>query len=209
MEEKNRLPSASNVSPNRLPPPSQNSSNRFEQRMESPDGLLELDPADVVARRAPGDAVEPAVRAPGEVIDQRLGVLHAEAGEQDLGLAVGHVVAVAVGVEQEVGHLEDVDAAVAERQPRAEVQTGDEVREAVGPAVAVGVLADRDPVGALRAPWVAVRALAVIDGPRPAVHLHALRARRESGIAGTGSVQSRPRSSNLTRIGWRTLGSAA
>ena len=88
------------------------------QRVEPPDGLLELDPADGVARRAAGDAVEPAVRPPGEVIGQRLGVLHAEAGEQDLGVAVGHVVAVAVGVEQQVGRLEDVDAAVAERQAR-------------------------------------------------------------------------------------------
>jgi len=57
--------------------------------MDSPDGLLELDSADVVARGAAGDAVEPAVGAPGEVVHQRLGVLHPEAGEQDLGVAVG------------------------------------------------------------------------------------------------------------------------
>ena len=126
-------------------------------RVESPDGLLELDAADVVARRAAGDPVEPAVRPPGEVVGQRLGVLHAEAGEQNLGLAVGHVVAVAVGVEEQVGDLEDVDAAVAERQTGAQVQPGHEVLEAVGAAVAVGVLADGDPVVALWVPSVAVR----------------------------------------------------
>ena len=38
------------------------------QRVKSPDGLLELDAADVVARCAAGDAIEPAVRAPGKVI---------------------------------------------------------------------------------------------------------------------------------------------
>ena len=107
------------------------------------------------------------------MVGQRLGVFHAEAGEQDLGVAVGHVIAVAVGIEEQVGDLEDVDAAVAERQPGAQVQPGHEVLEAVGAAVAVRVLADGDPVvpsGPLR--WRFGDA--GIDRARPAVHLHSL-----------------------------------
>ena len=54
-------------------------------------------------------------------------VLHAEAGEQHFGVAVGHVVAVLVGVEEQVRRLDDVDAAVADAEPGRQVQPGDEV----------------------------------------------------------------------------------
>ena len=123
--------------------------------------------------RAALAAVEPAVRPPGQRVGHRVGVLHAEAGEQHLGVAVGHVVAVAVGVEEQVRGLEDEHAAVAERQPAGQVQPGDEVLGRVGPAVAVGVFEDRDPVGALRP---ARRRLgdAVVDGPRVAIDLDPL-----------------------------------
>ena len=143
------------------------------QRVKSPDGLLELNAADVVARRAARNAVEPAVRAPGEVVGQGLGVFHAESGEQDLRLTVGHVVAVAVGIKEQVGDLEDVDAPVTERQAGAEIQPGHEVLEVIGAAVAVRVLADGDPVVAL-GPLRRRFGNAGIDGARKAVHLHSL-----------------------------------
>ena len=143
------------------------------QRVKSPDGLLELNAADVVARRAARNAVEPAVRAPGEVVGQGLRVFHAESGEQDLRLTVGHVVAVAVGIKEQVGDLEDVDAPVTERQTGAEIQPGHEVLEVIGAAVAVRVLADGDPVVAL-GPLRRRFGNAGIDGARPAVHLHSL-----------------------------------
>ena len=110
-----------------LPPPSQNSSNLLRERVIAPDALLELDAADVGGDGAPLAAVEPAVRAPGQRVGDRVGVLHAEAGEQHFRVAVGHVVAVAVGVEEQVGRLQDEDAAVAEREAGGEVQPGDEV----------------------------------------------------------------------------------
>ena len=124
-----------------LPPPSQNSSNRLVARVVAPDALLELDAADLGRDRAPLEAVEPAVRPPGQRVGHRVGVFHAEAGQEHLGIAVGPVVAVAVGVEQQVRRLEDEHAAVAEGQPAGQVQPGHEVAGAVGPAVAVGVLA--------------------------------------------------------------------
>src|SRR4051812_49151559 len=65
----------------------------FREGMEPPDGLLELDTTDKVARRASGHAVEPAVQAPGEMVRHRLGILHAEAREKHYGVGVGHVVA--------------------------------------------------------------------------------------------------------------------
>ena len=37
-----------------------------------------------------------------------MGVLHAEAREQHLRVAVGHVVAVAVGIEEKVGNLQHI-----------------------------------------------------------------------------------------------------
>ena len=147
LDETNRLPSASKVRPNRLPPPSQNSSNRRDSGWKRQTACWNSRPRTWLLDVLPVTAVEPAVRPPGEVVGQRLGVLHAEAGQQHLGIAVGHVVAVLVGVEEQVGDLEDVDAAVAEGQPGAKVQAGDKVLEAVGAAVAVGVLADGDAVG--------------------------------------------------------------
>ena len=68
-------------------------------------------------------------------------VVHAEAGEQHLGVAVGHVVAVLVRVEEQVRRLHDVHAAVAEAEPAGEVQPGDEVLRLAEDAVLVRVVA--------------------------------------------------------------------
>ena len=95
---------------------------------------------------------------PGQRVGHRVGVFHAEAGEQHLGIAVGHVVAVAVGIEQQIRHLQHEDAAVAEGQPAGQIQPGDEILGPVGPAVAVGVFEDRDAIGALAARAAAARA---------------------------------------------------
>ena len=62
---------------------------------------------------------------------------------------------------------------MAEGEASAQVQPGDEIREAVGAAIPVRVLADRDPVGAL-GPFGWWFGDLRINGPRPAVHLHAL-----------------------------------
>ena len=110
-----------------LPPPSQKSSNRRLTRMVPPDALLELDAPDVGRDRAPLKAVEPAVGPPGQRVGHRVGVFHAEAGQEDLGVAVGAVVAVAVGVEEQVRRLDDEDAAITERQAAGEVEPGHEV----------------------------------------------------------------------------------
>ena len=57
-------------------------------RMIAPDALLKADAANVGGDRAPLGAVEPAVGSPGERVGEGVGVFHAEAGQQDLGVAV-------------------------------------------------------------------------------------------------------------------------
>ena len=90
--------------------------------MIAPDALLKADAANVGRHRAALRAVQPAVGSPLQRVDHGVRVFHAEAGEQHLGIAVGHVVAVAVGIEQQVRRLADVDAAVADGQGRGQIQ---------------------------------------------------------------------------------------
>ena len=93
------------------------------------------------------------------------------------GIAIGHVVAVCIRIEEQVGRIEDVHAAVAELDAGGEVQAVDEILRRVGAAVAVGVFEDRDAVGAARAARRWFRH-AVVFGARPAVDFHALEAGR-------------------------------
>ena len=167
-----------------LPPPSQKSSNRLLRRVVAPDALLKLDAPDLGRDRAPLQAVEPAVGPPGERVGHRVGVFHAEAGQEHLGIAVGPVVAVAVRIKEQVRDLDDEHAAVAERQAARQVQPGHKIMGAVGPAVAVGVLQDRDAIRALRP---ARRRIGnpVVDRPRIAIDRQPASARRGWDTAGT------------------------
>ena len=64
---------------------------------------------------------------------------------------VGAIVAVGVLEEHQVGHLRDVDAAVAQLDAGGHVQPVGKDRAAVGLAVVVGVFEDQDLVVGLRA----------------------------------------------------------
>ena len=84
-------------------------------------------------------------------VERLVRVVLAPAVEQDLGRAVGPVVAVLVGDEQEVRGRADPDAAEADLQAADQVQLIGEDLARVEPAVAVGVLEDQDAVlGLLR-----------------------------------------------------------
>ena len=85
-----------------LPPPSAKSSNCRVAGMIAPDPLLELVAADPGRDGAPLRAVEPAVGPPGHRVDGRVRVLEPEPGEQHLGVAVGPIVVVSIGIEQQV-----------------------------------------------------------------------------------------------------------
>ena len=122
----------------------------IRRRVIPPAPLLELDPADPAGRRAAIDPVQPASRSPRQVVGQGLGILHAEPLEQHAGWTVGDIVPIAIGVEEQVRNLQDVNTSVPEGESRGEIQPIDKVPGPVGPAVAVGVLENRDPVGSAR-----------------------------------------------------------
>ena len=129
-------------------------------------------------------AVEPAVGSPDEGVQRLVRVLVAPAVEQYLRRAVGPVVAIRVGDEQQVRGGADPDAAEADLQAADEIEALGEDRPLVEAAVAVGVLEDQDPVLA-----------------------------RSSATRTGSSTPRRPRGGRGRRwqmaIGWRTSGSPA
>ena len=125
--------------------------------MIAPDALLKADAADIGRDGASLGPIEPAVGAPRERVGKGVCVFHAEAGEQNPGRPVGTIVAVAIGVEQEVRRLRDEHAAISQRHPGREIEVGDEILDDIGAAVAVGVFIDRDPVLPLGPVWAVVR----------------------------------------------------
>jgi hypothetical protein len=91
-----------------------------------------------------------------------VGVFDAEARELHLGVAVGHVVPIGVGVEQQVRRVGDPDAACADSHRRGDVQSRQYILTAFVAAVAIPVLEHRDDVVATyalgRGQWHAVEA---------------------------------------------------
>ena len=192
-----------------LPPPSQKQLELLGDRMIPPDALLELDAADVAGRRAAVEAVQPAVGTPSQVIGQRLGVFHAEAGQQHFGIAVGHVVAIG-------GPDRTADTEPATRytppwpnsRPVARVEPVDEVLGSSAwpsPSVSSRIVMRSAPVG----PRGGRFGNAIVNGPRPAIDLNAL----QPGRVRILQVLNRPESPAVVdtsrRIGCRTSGSLA
>ena len=88
----------------------------------------------------------------------------AEPGDDDLA-GVGLAVAVGVAEEEDVGRIGDPDAAVADGDPRGDVQPVGEDGELVGLAVAVGVFEDLDAVAARAR--LAARVFEALGDPDP------------------------------------------
>ncbi len=144
-------------------------------RVVPPHALLEVDAADVGRDIRPLRAVEPAVGSPGERIGKRTGVFHSEAGQQHLGIAVRNIVVIAIGIEEQIGHIQHEHAAVPERHARRQIQSTHKILRLVDAAVAVGVFENRDTVGALR-PARRRFGNPVVHGSRIPVDLHAFEA---------------------------------
>ena len=165
------------------------------RRMIPPAPLLELDPANATGCRTAVHPVQPAVGAPRQVIGQRLGILHAKPLEQHSGWTVGNIVPVAVGIEEQIGNLQDKNTAISEGQPGGQVQPVNEIPGPIGPAIAVGVLENRDPVGSTGPPrWRLGNT--VVDSPRPAIDFHPL----QPGRVGILQVLDRPQPATIVAL---------
>src|SRR6185436_19808794 len=61
--------------------------------------------ADAARGGAALDAVDPAIRPPGETVGDRVRIFETEAGQAHFGAAVGHVITVGIRVEEQVGRV--------------------------------------------------------------------------------------------------------
>jgi hypothetical protein len=115
----------------------------------APDALAEQAHAlDLEGGGAARGAVDPAVRTPVQAAGERVRVLEPEARQVHLGIAVGHVVAVAIGIEEKVGRHQHPDAVDIGQHAGGEVEAVDKRAVGFEGAVAVAILEDGDPVGA-------------------------------------------------------------
>ena len=197
-------PLASISTPNALPPPSAKTSYRRGLGMIAPDQLAHrvhrlLAGVQARAGHMAGDRrslsrVEPAVGAPLQAVDHRVRVFQPEALEVDLGVAVGHVVVVAVGIEEQIGRVEHPDAPAPARDRGGDVQAVDKGLVPVEDAVAVGVFMDRDLVLAAEVVGRG-RGDLVVDGAPDAVVADHLEPGRERDTADTGP----PRAARVRR----------
>ncbi len=93
--------------------------------------------ADARMREDAVTAVKPAVRPPDEAVERFVRVLVVPAVEQHLRLAIGHVIAVRIGYEEQFRSLTDPHAAEADLQPADEIQLVEKDFLAVELSVAV------------------------------------------------------------------------
>ncbi len=77
-----------------------------------------------------------------------MGVFQAEAAEVDRGVGVGDVVAVGVGIEEEIGWVEDPDPSPPNQDRRDDIQACDDILCFVIGSIAVGIFEHADFVGA-------------------------------------------------------------
>jgi len=146
---------------------------RAGPRMIAPDPLLKLDAANVGRHGAALRPVEPAVRSPGQRVGEGVGVLHAEALEQHLGVAGRLVGAGFEEVKEEVRRLNHEDSAVTEGHARGQIQPGDNVLCFAVTTVRVGVFQNDDLVAALGSLRRRLRNPVVL-GAQILIHLHRL-----------------------------------
>ena len=140
--------------------------------------LVETRTRDVAGHGRALRRVEPAVGPPAQAVDDRVRVFQAEPLKVDLRVAVGHVVVVPVGIEEQVRRVEHPDASAAAQRRRGDVQPVHERLVPVEDAVAVGVFVNRDLVSAANMMRRRRRHL-VIDGAPDAVVAEHLEPGRE------------------------------
>src|SRR5262245_19387682 len=143
-------------------------------------------PGNVGWAGAPVAAVQPAVRTPGEAVDEVVpALLIAEPIEQDVRLAVRLVIAIAVAEEIEMRRRHDPDPAKANLDAGDVAQPFVEDLTRISAAIAIRVFEDDDAILTGRLPGAIVERLgnpqpaAIVDAERD--RLHDVRFRREEG----------------------------
>ena len=105
--------------------------------------------------RSGGDAVaavQPPIGTPRQAVEHVVLAGHVPAIQQHLGRPIGHVVAIAVGNEQQIRQRADPNAAEAQRQAGEVHPLVKEHLLAVEPAIVIGVFQDRNSIRRLRRP---------------------------------------------------------
>jgi len=151
---------------------------RVSRRMKPPDAAVQPDPV-AVRRAGPADprigknavaTVEPAVRSPGETVDDVVFRLETPAVEQDFGRAVRNVVVIAVGNENQLRRGAEPDAAETERDAGKIAALIEEDVPGVEATVAIAVFENDHAVVAGKAVGLPIRVRQTLDHPKaPAI----------------------------------------
>src|SRR5262245_60356257 len=72
-------------------------------------------------------AVEPAVRSPSQAVCHGMGILQTETFEVDLRRAVGHIIAIPVGIKEQVRRVHDPNSAASRQRAGRDIQAGDKI----------------------------------------------------------------------------------
>ena len=86
-------------------------------RVIAPNALLKFNATNMRRDRAALHAVKPAIRSPCQRVRERMRIFHPETREQNFGIAIRHIVAVFVGIKEQVRGLHHEHAAVADANP--------------------------------------------------------------------------------------------
>ena len=156
---------------------------------------------DAAGDGAPLRAIEPAIRPPAEAVRDGVRVFKPEAGEADLRVAIGHVVVVAIGIEEQERRVHHPDSAAPALDRGGDAQPIDERLLLPENAVAIRVLEDRNLV--MRRVLVRRRQRRlIVNGAPEDIVAHRLQRRRGTGI---GDI-ARPTSARAHRSSGRPAG---
>ena len=148
---------------------------RVKSPESAPDGHAQLfrraGDADLTGRRCAATAIEPAVGPPPQAVGERMMIVDddGEPVEHDLGRAVGDVVPIPVGDEEQPRRAEQPDAPEAVLDAGEHLDLVGEHRATVETAVGVGVLEDQDAIAMAEVEPIRRVGIGVVLGdPEPA-----------------------------------------
>jgi hypothetical protein len=134
-----KLTDAVEIQTPRIPAPFTEQFELTSHGMVSPDSLLEFDASNVGGNGAALATVQPSIGTPGQRVGYAVRVLHAETSQQNFWICVWNIVAIAIGIEQQVWHVQNENSAMPERQTGGQIQSVNEIASLIIPAVSIRV----------------------------------------------------------------------